>query len=134
MRLVQNMPFCRLYLASHVMVWPLNSLRHCLLTINQSDQIKAKTVAKLIKRGWDPLLRDNEGMTPADYAKMCYPAPVDVELARCEEVQLFLDALVIYGKRLESMMGMDAMEFTETVEVSEFALAEEVLFSLLKKG
>ena len=45
----------------------------------------------MIERGWDPLLRDNEGLTPADYAKMCDPA---VELARCEEVQRILDAFV----------------------------------------
>ena len=69
-----------------------------------SDLIKAKTVAKLIMRGWDPLLKDNEGMTPADYAKMCKPAPKDVELARCEEVQMFLDAFIAYGKPT----GMDA--------------------------
>ena len=55
-------------------------------------------------RGWDPLLKDNEGMTPADYAKMCKPAPKDVELARCEEVQMFLDAFIAYGKPT----GMDA--------------------------
>ena len=44
-------------------------------------------MAKLIEKGWDPLLKDKEGRTPADYAKMCKPAPVDVELARCEEVK-----------------------------------------------
>ena len=75
------------------------------VTLELSDQIKAKTVAKLIERGWDPLLKDNEGMTPADYAKMCDPAPKDVELARCEEVQVFLDAIVAYGHRMHSMEG-----------------------------
>ena len=44
-------------------------------------------MAKLIEKGWDPLLKDKTGKTPADYAKMCKPAPVDVELARCEEVK-----------------------------------------------
>ena len=52
-------------------------------------------VAKLIERGWDPLLKDKEGMTPADYARMCAPAPVDAGLARCEEVQVLLDAYSI---------------------------------------
>ena len=54
-------------------------------------------MAQLIERGWDPLLKDNKGMTPADYAKMCKPAPKDVELARCEEVQMLLDAFVADG-------------------------------------
>ena len=65
------------------------------LTLERSDPIKAKTVAKLIERGWDPLLKDKEGKTPADYARMCDPAPEDAELARCEEVKVLLDAYSI---------------------------------------
>ena len=69
-------------------------------------------MAKLIEKGWDPLLKDNEGMTPADYAKMCNPAPKDVELARCEEVQMFLDAIVSYGQAMTSktITDMESME------------------------
>ena len=65
------------------------------ITLELYDQIKARTVAKLIERGWDPLLKDKEGMTPADYARMCDPAPEDAGLARCEEVQVLLDAYSI---------------------------------------
>ena len=65
------------------------------MTLELYDPIKAKTVAKLIERGWDPLLKDNEGRTPADYARMCDPAPEDAELARCGEVQVLLDAYSI---------------------------------------
>ena len=46
----------------------------------------------LIERGWDPVLKDKEGKTPADYAKMCDPQPWDKELANCEEVQKILSA------------------------------------------